>query len=86
MPPPTVTLLIAAPPQISPPTYTIKQLLAYQPPMPSPPAGVSVAILAANRQPPHPLLKQLDSRLCSDQCWVLASDHECSNCGFPLTD
>lgn len=47
MPPPTVTVLFAAPPQISPPTYTIKQLLAYQPPLPSPPSGVSVAILAA---------------------------------------
>lgn len=46
MRPPTVTPLFTTPPQISLPTYTIKQLVAYQPHMPSPPAGVSVAMLA----------------------------------------
>lgn len=47
MPPPAATVLFAGPPQIPQSTYTIKQLLAYQPHMPSPPSGVSVAILAA---------------------------------------
>lgn len=53
MPPPTVTVLFAPPPQITPPN-TINQLLAYQPPMPSAPSGVSVAMLAAKvSRPPH---------------------------------
>lgn len=72
----------ALPPQIAPPTYTIKQLLAYQPPVHSPPSGVSLAILAAKvSRPTH-----YSSSSTRSYAPVFAPDPKCSDCRVPRPD
>lgn len=50
MPPPSVVFV--APPLLTSPTYTVKQLLAHQPQRPSPASGISATILASRANRP----------------------------------